>query len=284
MKTLVDFDSPIYAMASACDGSKWNYKNRQWDLKSIAIRSLEAEGKDPTELFQTKEPEPWDKVERTIVKFCDEFINSLPDPFNVMLLVGGGGNFRYDIATIQPYKGNRVQDKPHHLDAIRDYIVSNYDAKKVYGVEVDDAVGILYEEGDIIVSQDKDLRQLPGRHFHPISKVEDTVTEVEGLRNFYSQVIVGDTSDNILGLFGIGKTSSYVKSIQTMETEEEMSSLVSKLYKQRFGSYYKKFLKENMMLLWMLRSIGSKVPLWQEELMNGDNFYQKDWKEIIFND
>ena len=62
-----------------------------------------------------------------------------------------------------------------------------------------------------------------------------------------------------------------------METEEEMFSLVSKLYKQRFGSYYKKFLKENMMLLWMLRSIGSKVPLWQEELMDGDNFYQKDW-------
>ena len=126
MKTWIDFDSPIYAIACAVDGSRWNYRGRQWDLKAVAVSALEAEGKDPSELYQTKKPEPWDKVERTICKYCDDVLNTLEDPFNTTLLVGGGGNFRYDLATIETYKGNRVADKPYHFEAVKDFIVDKY--------------------------------------------------------------------------------------------------------------------------------------------------------------
>lgn len=284
MQTWIDYDSPIYAIASACDGSKWNYKGRNWDLHAVAKAALLAEDKDPSELYQTKTPEPWDKVVRTIDKYCDDVIHGLDDPFNATLLVGGGGNFRFDIATIQPYKGNRVADKPYHFDAIKDYIVDKYEAKRVYGVEVDDAIGMLAGPDDLIISQDKDLFQLTGKHKHPLSGKETTITEVEGFRSFYSQVITGDTSDNIPGLYGVGASSTYVKAIKKMEAEEEMYTLVSKLYADRFGSYWPMFLKENMMLLWLLRDRAAPIPLWQNELVSSEVYYALQDKEKIFNE
>ena len=284
MKTLIDFDSPVYAIASACDGSKWNYKGRQWDLKAIAVSALEAEGRDPSELYQTKDPEPWDKVEQTIIKYTDGMIDDLNNPFDMMILVGGGGNFRYDLATIQPYKGNRSKlDTPFHLNAVKDFIVENYGAKKVYSVEVDDALGILYEEGDLIISQDKDLLQIPGKHFNPITRKETEVDYTTGLQSFYCQCIVGDTSDNIPGLYGIGVGSVYVKEIKKMNTEGDMFTLVSKLYEQRFGSYWKMFLLENCRLLWLIRNPSTLiVPMWMVELMDDYSFYQHNWEEMIF--
>lgn len=282
MNTWIDFDSPIYAMASACDGSKWNYKGRSWDLKAVAIKAVEAEGKDPGLLYQTKVPEEWENVERTIVKYCNDVMNNLADPFNTTLLMGGGGNFRFDIATIQPYKGNRVSEKPYHFDAIKNFVEDVYGAKRIYGVEVDDAVGILAEPGDLIISQDKDLLQLPGLHKHPVSGFEQEVTEIEGFRSFYAQVLTGDTSDNIPGLYGVGASSAHVKAIKKMKTEVEMYEAVAKLYSLRFGSYWKMFLKENMMLLWLLRGPKSKVPYWQEQLEDTD-FYLQDFRSRMFN-
>lgn len=284
MKTLIDYDSPIYAIASAVDGSKWNYKGRQWDLKSVAVAALEAEGRDPTELYQTKDPEPWDKVEKTIVKYTDDMINDLNNPFDMMILVGGGGNFRYDIATIQPYKGNRSGNElPYHFNAVKDFVVETYNAKRVYGVEVDDALGILYEDGDLIISQDKDLLQIPGKHYNPNSKKESVVSEVEGLRSFYKQVLTGDASDSIPGLHGVGNSSSFVKEINKMESEKEMLDLVVRLYKQRFGSYYNLFLLENCRLLWLLRGYDDEIPLWMITLMDDTSFYTKTkWEDFIF--
>lgn len=276
MRTLVDFDSNVYAIASACDGSKWNYKGRSWELKKVAEAALEAEGKDTSKLYQTKDPEPWDKVERTICKYCDDVMMKIEDPFNTTLLVGGGGNFRESVASILEYKGNRVQEKPFHFNAIKDYIIEHYGAKKVYGIEVDDAVGILNDGSSLIISQDKDLLQLPGNHKHPSTDKEQVVSFIQGLSSFYSQVITGDTSDNILGLYGIGAGSTYVKAIKVMDNEADMYELVAKLYQQRFGTYYEHFLRENMLLLWLVRNPNEPTPLWQEKLLVGKwkNFYK----------
>ena len=40
----------------------------------------------------------------------------------------GKDNFRYKVATLKPYKGNRTQPKPHWYQAIRDYLVAKYNA------------------------------------------------------------------------------------------------------------------------------------------------------------
>jgi len=286
MKVIIDYDSAVYAIASACDCARWEYRGRTWESKAIAVKALEAEGKETEELIRVINPEPWENVERTIHKYTDNLLSNLNNPFDVELLVsGGGGNFRYEIATIFPYKANRIQELPYHFQAVKDYLVEAYDARRVYGVEVDDAVGILYKEAtDLIVSPDKDLDQFPGLHYNPQSGKDYEVKEVDALRNFYSQVVTGDTSDNIPGLFGIGASSAYLKSIKKMDNEEEMFELVSNLYRQRFGSYYPQFLLENCRLLFLLRNPNTfEPPFWMRELLADTSFYlDEPWEEKIF--
>jgi len=59
----------------------------------------------------------------------------------------GKGNFREDVATILPYKGNRKAPKPVHYQAIRDYLVAYWDAEIIEGMEADDMLSInLWED------------------------------------------------------------------------------------------------------------------------------------------
>lgn len=86
-------------------------------------------------------------------------------------------NFRYKVDP--NYKSNRkIQKRPEHEQAIREYLIKNYKTIIVSGAEVDDALGMAqyknYYESDlspegwcstIICSNDKDLDMIPGWHF-----------------------------------------------------------------------------------------------------------------------
>ena len=176
-----------------------------------------------------------------------------------LALLTGRNNFRYKISTISGYKANRrKQHKPHHLQACRDYIIENWDHQIAEGQEADDLAGILQDDTTCALSTDKDWNTFPGLHgmwTTPWNKEFKTweVDDITSLKNFYTQLITGDTSDNILGLYGIGKTSVYVKRLQTLETEEEMFRLVYQLYYERFRNYAVPFLLETGRLLWIRR-------------------------------
>lgn len=55
------------------------------------------------------------------------------------------------------------------------------------------------------------------------------VSEIEGLRSFYRSLLVGDRTDNIFGVDGIGPVKAS-KMIDNLETEEEMFEKVAELY------------------------------------------------------
>jgi len=57
-------------------------------------------------------------------------------------------------------------------------------------------------EEPIICSLDKDLLQVPGRHYNFVKQEFKTISPIEGTFNFYWQFIMGDKSDNILGYDG----------------------------------------------------------------------------------
>jgi DNA polymerase-1 len=116
----------------------------------------------------------------------------------------GTGNYRTDVATIKPYKGNRKQDKPVHFQAIRDYLVNVHGAEVVDGMEADDALGINQTKDTIIASIDKDLDMVEGLHYNWRKGDLYYVTKEEGRRNFYRQLLTGDSTDNIVGIPGIG--------------------------------------------------------------------------------
>lgn len=264
-------------MASACDGRKWVYRGREWDHKKVAERVLLSEGKDPSELRLEKHPEPQEKVAKTVRRYVDNFVSDLGDIFfDHTFYIKGGGNFRHDVATILPYKDGR-ETEPEHRQFISDLMVSEYDAKKVYNVEVDDILGILAgEEDTILVHIDKDIEQVPGLHYNPNRKEQYSIDETEGLRRFYKQLMIGDPTDSILGLHGVGPKSTYVKKLEKMETEDEMYDSVAMLYKQRFGSYASKFMGESCILAWMMRD-NQVMYRWMSELMN------EEWKAFYMN-
>jgi 5'-3' exonuclease len=117
----------------------------------------------------------------------------------------GGNNFRY---TVYPeYKAHRKDmPKPKWLQHVREYLVTDWQATVTDGIEADDAIGIAHcseHNGDSIVcSIDKDLLMLPGHNYNFVKQEQRHISPLEGLRNFYGQLIMGDRSDNIPGYDG----------------------------------------------------------------------------------
>ncbi len=163
--------------------------------------------------------------------------------------ITGKGNFRYDIAVTEPYKGNRKDAKrPVHYEAIRNHL-QRLGAELVEGQEADDAVAIeASTNGGWIVSIDKDLDQVEGWHYNFVKKEEYYVTEFEGLKNFYSQILTGDRVDNIIGLKGIGPVKA-AKLLADCKTEREMYDACVKAYD---GDVER--VTENGQLLWLRRT------------------------------
>ena len=187
-------------------------------------------------------------------------------------LTYGPDNFRIDVATIKPYKGNRKdREKPYHYDYIRGWLSDFSNVRMVFGMEADDALSLQQyrdfeqvtrtqgtEYNTIICTIDKDLDMVPGWHYRwEKSGVQEIApwfqTEIGGLRCYYKQLLTGDSVDNIHGLYGVGPKSAYLSRLDEMDTEEDMVQLVTSLYEKWYGNYAQQFLEENKKLLWMLR-------------------------------
>ena len=76
---------------------------------------------------------------------------------------------------------------------------------------------------------------VPGMHYNFITFKSYAVTELEGLQFFYKQMLIGDTADNIKGVFRIGPVKA-AKLIDHLTEEQDMFDVVYNLYKnpQRF--------------------------------------------------
>jgi len=117
----------------------------------------------------------------------------------------GSGNFRREIAP--SYKANRPDSRPKHWEAVREFLVTQHKAVVCNGFEADDQLGIDQDKthgATVICSIDKDLLQIPGKHYNFVKKIFQDVTYDEGIKALYIQSLVGDRSDNIFGVQGIG--------------------------------------------------------------------------------
>lgn len=123
----------------------------------------------------------------------------------------GKGNFRKDIAVTKEYKGNRKDMiMPEHLDDLRDYLWDKWSCKIVNGIEADDALGICQTNLDktIICSIDKDLLQIEGLHYNWNNKEVKYVNKHEAERLLHLQSLMGDSTDNIVGIPKVGKVKA----------------------------------------------------------------------------
>ena len=134
----------------------------------------------------------------------------------VQLCFTGNSEFRKRLDPA--YKANRAgRKKPIGFKAFKQELLLNHNGFQHNEIEADDALGILAtgleKEGKdvVIVSGDKDLNQIPGLHYWPFRAKGERhwyITPNEALFNFYTQVLIGDTVDNIPGCKGIGKISA----------------------------------------------------------------------------
>lgn len=121
--------------------------------------------------------------------------------------------------------------RPRHLKYVRDYLLS-IGAVLSEGCEADDLLGIeqCASQDTVIVSLDKDLLMIPGKHYSweisgvSVRKDKETGEEIrtpwvkpaiardvsdhEGRHWFWTQVLIGDTADNIKGASGVGKVNA----------------------------------------------------------------------------
>ena len=121
-----------------------------------------------------------------------------------ILCVSCTKNFRKDLC--DTYKGNRKGTrKPIGFLAFKDKIVTELSPVIKPTLEADDVLGILATKPKtnfIIVSDDKDLKQIPGKHLDGSTIV--TVTKEQGDLFHYTQTLSGDQVDGYAGCPGIG--------------------------------------------------------------------------------
>jgi hypothetical protein len=152
--------------------------------------------------------------------------------------LSGKTNFRDDVAVTKPYKGNRdAVARPVHWRACRDYLVGQYGATITTDIEADDAIGTdLGRLGDtgFICTIDKDLDQIAGWHYNWVKGEVYRVTKREADFNLYSQIIAGDSTDNIPGLGGFGDAKAR-KYLEGCTSTVELFRRTWDLYKSKSG-------------------------------------------------
>jgi hypothetical protein len=192
-------------------------------------------------VFSRIVPDPVDHVlhsaKNMLIATKQKIIAKFPDvEFRVFL--DADGNFRERLATIAPYKGNRVAAKPVFYPEIRQYLTEKHDAMPVYDQETDDEIAQVmthHPDRAICVAVDKDMLQVPGIHFNP-NKGWRVVSELEGLQRLYAQCLSGDPVDNIKGCYKIGSKGAQ-DLILPCTSEAEMWAIVTDVYAKSADKY-----------------------------------------------
>ena len=137
-------------------------------------------------------------------------------------------NFRMDI--YPEYKANRKgMAKPYCYHDLKEYIEKGYPCEEQDGYEADDLLAICQTEDTILCSLDKDLDQITGWHYNWRKDALYIIDEPTGHYNLYVQVLMGDATDNIKGLPGIGvKKAERVLDRVNPDAYEEVCKLTYK--------------------------------------------------------
>jgi len=187
-------------------------------------------------------------IEDAIAKFDEQFmkiVNDLEEQYEIDKVItfnGSKGNFRKILTPV--YKANRKkQELPPLLHDMHQYVKDTYDSKFVYGLETDDLVAKYWQtlsnefgrDNVMIVSIDKDYKQFPCLmyNYHYKHRLVLDISEEEALYNFYEQMIVGDTADNVNYFRGKGKKFAE-KYFKDCKSKYQYTKRLYELFKQEY--------------------------------------------------
>jgi len=180
---LIDADILLYQTSTAVEKAI-DWGNDWWTLHSDA--------REAQQMFDVALGDILDKVKTKKFTLCFSSPN----------------NFR--IRVLADYKANRLTTrKPLAYAAVRKYAEETYTTAALPTLEADDVIGIMGtmpspKHDYIMVSEDKDFRTIPGRHFNPRTGNFLEVSVQAADRHHLYQTLIGDTTDNYKGCPGIG--------------------------------------------------------------------------------
>lgn len=224
---IIDADPIIYAAGFAAQGSTYEYVLEHADGRMEQYAS--ADGNAALKYLREHKPTVLDKqvhVEAKPESFArqcaktqlEAIIKAVKQRFettdlNVEIYLSGPGNYRYNIATIAPYKGDRPPP-PVHYQVLRNYLSERWGAVVISGMEADDKVSIrireLTADGEpcCLATIDKDLDQVPGLHYNYQKHAFYVVDEWDAEWTFWKQCLSGDSTDNIPGCYRLGEAKA----------------------------------------------------------------------------
>ena len=167
--------------------------------KDCAAAETEIDFGDDIILVASKFSEALRLVEEDLYKIAED-LGCFDDS---ILFFSDSVNFR---KTIDPdYKGHRNRKKPCGYKRVINALKADYPVVIMRTLEADDALGIYAtkEQGHIICSPDKDMRQIPG-DLYDFSDGVVTITKEKGERWHYVQTLAGDQTDGYSGVPGFG--------------------------------------------------------------------------------
>lgn len=103
------------------------------------------------------------------------------------------------------YKGHRNRKKPCGYRRVINKLKTEYHVISNPSLEADDSIGIFAtkEQGHVIVSPDKDMRQIPGE-LYDLSNPIITITPEDAYKWHLIQTMSGDQTDGYSGIPGVG--------------------------------------------------------------------------------
>ena len=178
MKLLIDCDFVVY--------------------KCCAAAEAEIDFGDDVIVVTSSFKEAYSCVKRELKRIENKF-----GSFDEMILFfSDSKNFRKDIQ--KNYKGHRNRKKPCAYRRVINKLSEEYSVIKMPTLEADDSMGIYATKhtGNIIVSPDKDMKQIPGMLWN---FEESTLIKPEdGAKWHLIQAMAGDNTDGYAGVPGIG--------------------------------------------------------------------------------
>lgn len=138
------------------------------------------------------------------------------------IFLGEGENFRHKL--FPEYKKSRKnKTRPTFLKETREFLINDWKAESSE-LEADDMMGMNVSEDSIIVTNDKDMFQIPTSFYNPVKKEFHFIPESEAQYLFNLQLLMGDKSDDIPGYDGVARAvppKFITKMLSYMENPDE---------------------------------------------------------------
>jgi DNA polymerase-1 len=203
-------------------------------------------------------------------KFDEIFTNVYETIFatDYAMAFGGPSNFR--VSLYPEYKANRKKSKSTRPDWFLDLksdIVEDYEGACLSdNCEADDLVRIwateckALEKDCVVISVDKDLDCIAGRHLNPRTQQTYSI-DPNWADNFYwKQILMGDSVDNIPGIPGIGTKKADII-LEGSNTRIDRMRTVCQAYHNHYGEEGYSYLLMNARLIHIWRYVEDHFKL-----------------------